>query len=438
MPRWVQGVRHLVGVGLVAYLSLEAVMYVAACAGFRAYGVQAPAGVREGPLLSGSTAAYDRIAGGRWQPGKAQFVRVSGGNLVYDVDVAFNNRGYPTRLDFAPRKSPDRLRLAVLGDSFTAGLYLERPWPDRLDEELRRAGARPRVEVYNFAVDGSGLANWHSIFFGEIVPGFEFDALVIARWGDDLRRDFIAYHGREDGVYFTYLPDDRRPADAAELVAAHGDRMGKLISTVDGETIAEIRRELRPWRLLPPDFYFVKFARAQWRLAAHAREERRWRGSALLPATPDHPSRDEIEAYLRSTLGDARARKLVEILDHCRRRNVPVILATVPSRPAIAIRKAGGPIPEDRQELARIAAAFGTHFFDGYEAFVEVPAERLPDHFLPGDDHWNQQGSDRFARAFAAWLREEWLPRSVGRSDDSRKRGPEPCGTYSRRVRSIP
>ena len=76
--------------------------------------------------------------------------------------VRGNNLGFRDFSDFQPtRSNPSVRRVAVLGDSMTAGLYMPTDWPQRVEELSARRG-RP-IEVLNFAVDGGGVMNWWSI-----------------------------------------------------------------------------------------------------------------------------------------------------------------------------------------------------------------------------------------------------------------------------------
>ena len=74
-------------------------------------------------------------------------------NFEIDVPVAINSRGFH---DVEPREEPADLRIAVIGDSFTAALHVpvEEGWTRQLEAELRAAGRR--VRVANLGLDGSG------------------------------------------------------------------------------------------------------------------------------------------------------------------------------------------------------------------------------------------------------------------------------------------
>lgn len=413
--RAARGLRQALIVALISYAALEATVYLCACAGCRVYGVPVPEGIPEGPIVSGSWAVYDPDIGYRWRPAPVRFLRVKAGEILFDVRGYFNNRGFRANHDFTVAKPERTYRFAVLGDSFTAGWNMEKPWPDRLQNELEAKRADRRFQVYSFAQDGSGVPNWHRVFFREIVPNFELDALIIAVWGDNLRRNFIAMTRRQDALYYTTLPPGvTPPASEAELLATHGSSMARLMPVVDEDGLAELRAHLRRWRLLAPDFYFAKYARATQKRVARWYGETRSAAQAL-PLDPDRRSRADMEAYLTARIGAPRTEMLAEILDHCRAHGVPVIIASVPDVGLLIMRNATGINRHDQLELKQVADAFGTGYFDGYDPYLGLSRESIEELWMLDDPHWNERGAARFASAFAAHLDDQWLRRVVTR-----------------------
>jgi len=111
-------------------------------------------------------AKFDSIRGYRWSSVESRYTRLYWGELLVDHRFLPNLQGFFSNRDYQYRKSADTIRrYMVFGDSFTAaGYYLDRPWPDYL-QEILEANGNNHTEVYSFAVDGSGLPTWHSIFF---------------------------------------------------------------------------------------------------------------------------------------------------------------------------------------------------------------------------------------------------------------------------------
>ena len=90
---------------------------------------------------------FDAIRGYRLTGNPRRMVCMgTNGELEVVATVRGNNEGFPDRDDFRPERGDQQhKRLAVFGDSFTAGLYLERSWPDVVEgrgpQEQAAAGA---------------------------------------------------------------------------------------------------------------------------------------------------------------------------------------------------------------------------------------------------------------------------------------------------------
>jgi hypothetical protein len=104
---------------------------------------------------SGRTLRFDPIHGYRLTGTPSRFLRKTNGLLEYVGTVRGNSEGFADRDDFGPKRSRAGVpRIAVFGDSFTAGQNLGQNWPDRAEDVARERG-RP-VELLNFAVSGGG------------------------------------------------------------------------------------------------------------------------------------------------------------------------------------------------------------------------------------------------------------------------------------------
>ena len=194
--------------------------------------------------ISGSTfskppTSYDALTGYRWNTGTVRFVRVIHGELIVDNLVRFNNYGHHASYDYVPQKPSARaFRFVVLGDSFTNDQAVSTGWPERLQELLRSRPETGRsVEVYEFSTDGGGLLNWYATFRDQLLPNFEFDALIIADWGNDLERQFAISHSTPQGhalrdaggVQATQDPSHLRPDAHARRHPAHWQGAGSAL-----------------------------------------------------------------------------------------------------------------------------------------------------------------------------------------------------------------
>ena len=98
-----------------------------------------------------------------------------------------NNYGFSSHNDFTAKKNKNHFRVAVFGDSMSAGFYTK-PWVAHVEERL---SAKIPIEIYNFSIDGAGLSNWHSTLQKIVIAeNFDIDAIVLAICFNDLYRPF--------------------------------------------------------------------------------------------------------------------------------------------------------------------------------------------------------------------------------------------------------
>jgi lysophospholipase L1-like esterase len=104
-----------------------------------------------------------------------------------EVEVRVNSAGFPGP-EWSARKPPGGLRIAVLGDSMTAGIATdeERRFVSRLQSSLQAAAPERPVEVLNFGVSsastGTELVTWRGV-----VAGYRPDLVLLAFFtGNDL------------------------------------------------------------------------------------------------------------------------------------------------------------------------------------------------------------------------------------------------------------
>ncbi len=115
-----------------------------------------------------------------------------------------NNEGFRDR-DFIIAKRPDKIRLAVLGDSFTEGWMTARmaAFPRVLESDLN-----PKVEVLNF-----GLANRSPLrylaLYHEIVRKYHPDIVLVCLYSNDVGEDealrnYVTFNTNGVPVHFDY------------------------------------------------------------------------------------------------------------------------------------------------------------------------------------------------------------------------------------------
>ncbi|MGH9465709.1 MAG: hypothetical protein ACRD0X_08670, partial [Thermoanaerobaculia bacterium] len=316
---------------------------------------------------SDRTVHFDPILGYRLTPIPSRIARITRGEVEYLGVKRGNAQGFPDPNDFAPRRPPGTARrLAVFGDSFTAAQYIERSWPDAVEERLTGR----RVELLNLAIGGGGLANWWSILTRFLGPQrYELDGVVFAVYPGDLRRGFsVSEHRGYARHMFGRVPSWDPATWPRTLAEARPYLEGKEDSYILSSELFE-RARLGEWRPPEPGVQpFVATGARRWLAEARASLRRR-----------------------RMSEDPARLRLREECADFLARRGLPALVVHVPSREGLL---AGAPLPD---ETAAFARALGATLVDGSEAFRGLSGDEIRAAWLPYDGHWAQAGSDRFA-----------------------------------------
>lgn len=330
---------------------------------------------------------FDPVRGYSLSPKPARQCLIANGGVEYLTTARGNAQGFPDRSDFTPgRQPPFARRLAVFGDSFTAGQYLEHNWPDRV-EDLTRAAGRP-VELLNFALDGGGLANWWSVLTRFVAArDYEIDGVVFAVYEDDLWRPFFFAEQRGHPQFmlaYSASWDPRAfPQTAAEARPLLGPSAGYLVSSEEFD--GALRGRWPP--SVPRRFRLILLSKAQgaWRqLWAVAGRKLSPPGGAR---SSDPPPAEAQPDYRQQLIADIR--------HYLQRRGLPALVVFLPSRSRLLYPSlTAKPYREDAQAFAE---ALGATFVDGSQAFAGMSGREIRAHYFRNDSHWNQAGSDRFA-----------------------------------------
>lgn len=290
-----------------------------------------------------------------------------------------NSLGFPDRDDFGPQRSDaEQIRIAVFGDSFTAGQYLEKNWPDAA-EDIAEPGKK--IRFLNFAVDGAGLANWWSVLTRLVeAEDFELDGVVFAVFGNDLWRPFFvcddSVAAEFDGFrhrlygYAGWNPDDF-PKTAEEIYPWMSPFYDEYILSAD-EFSGALEGRWRPPRQSPQPYLLEKL-RLSWR---------QWRTPISDSPPPYQPGQlammNDIRRYLQAN-------------------GLPAFVVFIPAREAVL---QGKHHPYAAQDSANFAHQISSEFLNATSAFESLDDQQRRDCWLPYDAHWSQAGSDRFA----AWI----------------------------------
>ena len=99
-----------------------------------------------------------------------------------------NGAGYRALREFELAPSPHRLRIAVFGDSFTAGDEVgdEETWAHLLEHQLELAGIR--AEVYNFGVSAYGMDQAYLTWL-HVAKAYQPDIVIFGLQPENLKRN---------------------------------------------------------------------------------------------------------------------------------------------------------------------------------------------------------------------------------------------------------
>jgi len=110
---------------------------------------------------NGRTAHFDPITGFRLSRTPSREMLVDEGRVRYVTSYRGNCQGFPDRDDFGPKRDlAPKKRIALLGDSFTAGMSLGQNWADRVEDLVRQRGEE--VQILNFSLPGAGLVHCYA------------------------------------------------------------------------------------------------------------------------------------------------------------------------------------------------------------------------------------------------------------------------------------
>jgi hypothetical protein len=303
----------------------------------------------------------------------------------------------------------------VLGDSFTDADYLKMTWPDRVQRAFNSAkkAIGKHIELYSFSKNGAGLFNWHSIFFNDLVPNYEFDALIIASYGDDFARGFSILH-YEDGVgysgRFNEKPNSSQEfyEDFLPVIEPH---FAKVATNEQITDLVEDIEARQTWRWPGIELRSIAFTASQLNVILNSLANRSGRDRlAQMAAISDSQPPFSIEE-LESNYRDGQMKMLWDILRYCSKNNIPVIMAAVPSREGLIslTSKPAEAVTSHQREIRSISQHFGTLYFDGYVPFTGFSVEAIErNYWLKYDAHWNQAGSDVFAAAVELFIIENF------------------------------
>ena len=151
--------------------------------------------------------------------------------------VTINEDGWnSTKPAYAFEKQPGVLRIAVVGDSYVHGAFVDvdKGFPEIIERELNERGVR--AEVYRFGIDGAPMSQYLHMLRQEVVQ-FRPDIVVVQAIHNDFDESYRFLHTRV-GSSFMKLGTDR-----------YG-RINEIAPRSFKRGFADVMRNLRTFRYL--------------------------------------------------------------------------------------------------------------------------------------------------------------------------------------------
>lgn len=327
---------------------------------------------------SGKTVHFDPIRGYILTTEPSRWVRITNGTVEFVAWLKGNSQGFPSRTDFSPsRTDGSTQRIAVFGDSFSAGDYLDTNWPDRA-QALAGAGGG-KLQLLNFSLDGVGLANWWSIVTRLVsAQNYELDGIVFVVFETDLDRKFSVAEHRG---YRREMLRRCRSWDPQTYPATLDQAQSCPVDTSNAYIVSDSEFEQALNKKWPPSV--ARPLRSALAERLHEYLDRWWNSRR-------EPRREF------SGFNSQQARLIEDIRLFVSSRKLPALVVYLPSRERLM--KSTWENDPYRAETQAFAKQIGASFADGGEAFTGMQPADIRKCFFPYDGHWNQAGSDRFAK----------------------------------------
>jgi hypothetical protein len=321
--------------------------------------------------------------------------------------TSINAQGFRGPGDFTEARAADMFRIAVLGDSFTFGLYVSdlEIWTARLAHHLKFDGERApggrRWEIQNFAsVSYSPLIYWQ--LYRYKVKKYKPDLLLIAMDNSDLQDD---YYYEKDAIF-----DER-----GDLKAFHDVHYSFFMGQVRTIGTPQERVEAIQRKLASPRERFYGWAKSRLQTGAHVRDfvdRNRFRPGDIDSDRLGHLR----EGVDWSAHWERTSKYLEKVIKLARADGVKVAILYYPyphqvngmdwsGRKSMGFKLGRTYDTPMREWLKSFAHSRDISFFDATQAFRDAGLSRFT---YEGDPHYLPNGHDFLGK----WLSQE-LPKKL-------------------------
>lgn len=320
---------------------------------------------------------------------------------VYATNVLTNSDGLPATIDVPKQKVEREYRIALIGDSFTAGVFNDRPWAAELqslldaDQDLLNPLDVDRITVLNFGLEAIGIEQFDDVYAYRAAE-YDPDLVIISFISDDLRRRFL-WEGvtqveRDGRTWDLHLTCYRQPVSVDNPWCVFGVLILPQHFVADGSGLEQMRQDLyaadiarRPWFSPYPELFAATIG---WRFGLVPRLSRTTDQLRLYPndTVAMHISRTELDKLL-----DMQPNNLllhipthVELLNGAYDTPMPDFQAAYPDLPIIETAPLLMSDATDEDIRSWYNLPFDGHFSDlGAQRYAAVVHSLLRDHLLP-------------------------------------------------------
>jgi hypothetical protein len=329
-----------------------------------------------------SAAKYDSQIGYRWTANDVRYFKTSRGRTIFDNHFHLNHQKKVASFDYHGKKSDSLKRYILFGDSFMEGIMLAENLPNRI-YNLNQQQEKQNFELYSFAMDGGGVLNWEAAFFTEVIPNYEFDAVIVALYMDNLYRDYMIQHLQDSVSYIGRTDTLLEKFDDRWLATQNIQKRDLVFKDEEIDAlISSPHQKPFDWPFKKAIYRFIKeFAN---------------NGNAKQLQKPK-----DLKA-LKKKMGKRKWQALESLITYCQSHQKSVILTTVPARQLLKEKRSTPNFHQTDVDL--ISQHFKLPTFDGYAVFEGLSDQQIDSLWLPLDGHWNQKGSNRYAEQLFRYL----------------------------------
>lgn len=322
---------------------------------------------------------------------------------VYATNVITNNQGMVGTRDVTIEKPEGEYRIALIGDSFTAGVFNDNPWAGVLqslldeDDDLKAALSVEQITVMNFGLEAIGAEQFDDVYLSR-AEAYEPDMVLAGFISDDLRRRFlwegVAQVKWGGHSYDLHLTCYKEPVSIDNPWCVYGVLILPQYVVAEGTTLEQLRQDLyasdiarRPWFGLYPELFAATIG---WRFGLVPRLSR---------------TTDQLRLYPNDTIAMEKSRYEIGWLLSSQPNT---LLLHIPTHMELLNGVYDTPMPDFLEDYPDLRIVETAPLMLGDDEPTEETIRSW--YNLPFDGHFSDAGAARYAAVIHELLRDHFLP----------------------------